>query len=75
MNRHWRVYKAFITTSFQRELEFRANFWAKVGQNIICGAVVSIRADVFADDHHGVNLDSLGNERARKQMPGLITLN
>lgn len=35
MRRYWRIYKTFAKTSFQRELEFRANFFAKVLQNIV----------------------------------------
>jgi len=35
MRRYWRIYKTFAKSSFQRELEFRANFFAKVLQNIV----------------------------------------
>ncbi len=35
MQRYWRIYRTFFVSSFARELEFRANFIAKVGQNII----------------------------------------
>ncbi len=35
MKRHWRLYMAMVKASLQREIEFRANFWAKVGQNIV----------------------------------------
>ena len=35
MLRYWRVYKTFFTSSFARELEFKANFIAKLGQNIM----------------------------------------
>lgn len=35
MARYWRVYKRFFTSSLQRELEFRANFIAKVLQNAV----------------------------------------
>lgn len=33
MRRYWRVYRTFFVSSFARELEFRANFFAKVLQN------------------------------------------
>lgn len=35
MRRYLQIYKTFFTTSFARELEFRANFFAKVFQNAI----------------------------------------
>jgi ABC-2 type transport system permease protein len=35
VSRYWRIYRTFFVSSFARELEFRANFIAKVGQNII----------------------------------------
>ncbi len=35
MRRYWRVYRAFFTTSFARELEFRANFFAKILYNMV----------------------------------------
>jgi ABC-2 type transport system permease protein len=35
VRRYWRVYRTFFLTSFVRETEFRANFFAKVGQNVI----------------------------------------
>ncbi|MCS7300209.1 MAG: ABC-2 family transporter protein [Fimbriimonadales bacterium] len=38
MNRlrfHWNLYKAFLRTSLVREMEFRANFWAKVFYNLL----------------------------------------
>jgi ABC-2 type transport system permease protein len=35
VQRYWRIYRTFFVSSFARELEFRANFVAKVGQNII----------------------------------------
>lgn len=35
MQRYWKIYRTFFVSSFARELEFRANFIAKVGQNII----------------------------------------
>lgn len=35
MARYWRVYKRFFTSSLQRELEFRANFIAKILQNCV----------------------------------------
>lgn len=35
MRRYARVYKAFFTSSFARELEFRVNFFAKVAQNAV----------------------------------------
>ena len=33
MKRYWRVYRTFFTSSLARELEFKANFIAKLGQN------------------------------------------
>ena len=33
MRRYWRVYRTFFTSSLARELEFKANFIAKLGQN------------------------------------------
>jgi ABC-2 type transport system permease protein len=33
MTRYWRIYRTFFVSSFARELEFRANFFAKVLQN------------------------------------------
>lgn len=35
MRRYWRVYKTFFASSFARELEFRANFFARVAQNLV----------------------------------------
>jgi ABC-2 type transport system permease protein len=35
VSRYWRIYRTFFVSSFARELEFRANFVAKVFQNII----------------------------------------
>ncbi len=35
MSRYWRIYRTFFVSSFARELEFRANFVAKVFQNVI----------------------------------------
>jgi len=35
VRRYWRVYRAFFTSSFARELEFKANFIAKLGQNLM----------------------------------------
>lgn len=35
MRRYWQIYRTFITSSFARELEFRANFFAKIFQNAI----------------------------------------
>lgn len=34
MGRHWRIYRAFFVSSLARDLEFRANFIAKVFQNL-----------------------------------------
>jgi ABC-2 type transport system permease protein len=33
--RYWRIYRTFITSSLARELEFRANFFAKIFQNVV----------------------------------------
>lgn len=35
MQRYWKIYRTFFVSSFARELEFRANFLAKVGQNVV----------------------------------------
>lgn len=35
MRRYWQIYRTFFVSSFARELEFRANFFAKVAQNIL----------------------------------------
>lgn len=35
MRRYLRVYRSFAASSFQRELEFKANFIAKIGQNVL----------------------------------------
>jgi ABC-2 type transport system permease protein len=35
MARYWRIYRTFFVSSFARELEFRANFFAKVAQNLV----------------------------------------
>lgn len=35
MRRYLRVYKKFFVTSIARELEFRANFFAKIAQNLV----------------------------------------
>lgn len=35
MRRYWQIYRTFISSSFARELEFRANFFAKIFQNAI----------------------------------------
>lgn len=35
VTRYWRIYRTFFVSSFARELEFRANFLAKIGQNVI----------------------------------------
>ena len=35
MRRYWQVYRTFFVSSFARELEFRANFFAKIMQNFV----------------------------------------
>ncbi|MEP0766981.1 MAG: ABC-2 family transporter protein [Fimbriimonadia bacterium] len=35
MRRYLRLYRAMVLASLQREIEFRANFWAKVAQNLV----------------------------------------
>lgn len=35
MARYWRIYRTFFVSSFARELEFRANFFAKILQNLM----------------------------------------
>src|SRR5689334_22492001 len=35
MRRYWQIYRTFLVSSFARELEFRANFFAKIFQNAI----------------------------------------
>lgn len=35
MARYWRIYRTFFKSSLVRELEFRANFFAKIAQNLV----------------------------------------
>lgn len=35
MRRYWKIYRTFFSSSFARELEFRANFVAKILQNAV----------------------------------------
>lgn len=35
MRRYWRIYRTFFVSSFVRELEFRANFFAKIAQQAV----------------------------------------
>ena len=35
MRRYLRVYRTFALSSIQREIEFKANFFAKIGQNVV----------------------------------------
>jgi ABC-2 type transport system permease protein len=35
VQRYWRIYRTFFTSSLARELEFRANFFAKIAQNAV----------------------------------------
>lgn len=35
MSRYWRIHRTFFVSSFARELEFRANFFAKIGQSVV----------------------------------------
>jgi ABC-2 type transport system permease protein len=35
VSRYWRIYRTFFSSSFARELEFRANFFAKIAQNAV----------------------------------------
>lgn len=35
MSRYWRIYRTFFSSSLARELEFRANFFAKIAQNVV----------------------------------------
>ena len=35
MSRYWRIYRTFFSSSLARELEFRANFFAKILQNAV----------------------------------------
>lgn len=35
MRHYWRIYANFVRTSLHRELEFRGNFLAKVGENVV----------------------------------------
>lgn len=58
MGRYWRIYRTFLASSFARELEFRANFFAKVVQNIVwCGFFVMMLLVVYSrtDDVAGWN--------------------
>lgn len=50
MRRYVRVYRSFVLSSFARELEFRANFLAKVAQNFLwMGFAVLILLVVFGN--------------------------
>ncbi|HLK16203.1 MAG TPA: ABC-2 family transporter protein [Fimbriimonadaceae bacterium] len=50
MRRHLRIYRMFVVSSFNRELEFRANFFAKMVQNVMwIGFAVAIVLVVFAN--------------------------
>lgn len=50
MRRHLRIYRTFVVSSFNRELEFRANFIAKLIQNVLwIGFAVAIVLVVFAN--------------------------
>ena len=43
MERYWRIYRTFVSTSLIRELEFKANFFAKLLQQTVwCGFFVVI---------------------------------
>ena len=42
MRRYLRVYRSFARSSIQREMEFRANFFAKIGQNLVWLAFFTI---------------------------------
>lgn len=58
MARYWRIYRTFLASSFARELEFRANFYAKVVQNVVwCAFFVMILLVVYGqtDDVAGWN--------------------
>jgi len=35
VGRYWRIYRTFFVSSLARELEFRANFFAKIAQNVV----------------------------------------
>lgn len=48
VGRYWRVYRTFFVSSFARELEFRANFFAKIAQNLVwIGFFVMILLVIF----------------------------
>jgi ABC-2 type transport system permease protein len=50
MRRHWRIYRVFVRSSLQRELEFRANFIAKLIQNVMwVGFALAFVLIVFAN--------------------------
>ncbi|MFQ3678717.1 MAG: ABC-2 family transporter protein, partial [Fimbriimonadaceae bacterium] len=54
MQRYLRVYRTFFLSSIARELEFRANFFAKVAQNLVwVGFAILILLVIYA------NTDSL----------------
>lgn len=58
MARYWRIYRTFLASSFARELEFRANFFAKIAQNVVwCAFFVMILLVVYGrtDDVAGWN--------------------
>ncbi len=42
MRRYLRVYRSFARSSVQREMEFRANFFAKIGQNVVWMAFFAV---------------------------------
>lgn len=53
MGRYRRVYRAFFTSSLARELEFRANFFAKVGENLVwTGFFVLIVLVIYRNTDH-----------------------
>lgn len=48
MGRYWRIYRTFLASSLARELEFRANFFAKIAQSVVwCGFFVMILLVVY----------------------------
>lgn len=53
MARYRRVYRAFLSSSLARELEFRANFLAKVGENLVwTGFFILIVLVIYRNTNH-----------------------
>jgi ABC-2 type transport system permease protein len=52
MYRYWRIYRTFFLSSLARELEFRANFFAKIAQNLTwSGFFLLVLLVIFRNTH------------------------